>query len=332
MKIVLLSDTHFGVKQNSITWMNSQIDFMYNEFIPYLNYLKKTEDIIVVHCGDVFDSRSSINPYIASKVREVFKKISSICTTYIIAGNHDFYSPNDDTISALDLTLSAIDNLYIIKNEIQGLINEEPNDAEVIAHSLLVPWYEFDKKELLESYIKNYKPKRIFCHTDLTRLSKEYLDMLSNTNVYSGHIHTPQKVYNLYTLGSTFPLTFADCNAKRGFYILDNETDELLFVEAKNVIKFWRFHNNEIFDIDVTKLKNDYIELYIDKLNLMNEEYTNHISYLSSKIHNITIVPNVETTKQTDTVEFSNYDIRQICKDSIPDALKQKFEEISSKC
>ena len=38
MKILILSDTHFGIKQNSLTWMNSQIEFIRNEFIPCLKH------------------------------------------------------------------------------------------------------------------------------------------------------------------------------------------------------------------------------------------------------------------------------------------------------
>ena len=114
MKTIILSDTHYGIKQNSITWMNSQVDFLYKEFLPFVKHLKKEGPIQVVHCGDVFDSRSSINPLIASNIRKAFREIANECPFYINAGNHDFYSPNEDDISALDLTLNNIKNLYII--------------------------------------------------------------------------------------------------------------------------------------------------------------------------------------------------------------------------
>lgn len=323
MKTVLLSDTHYGVKQNSITWMNSQINFLYNEFIPYLKELSKNDLIQVVHCGDVFDSRSSINPYIASNVRKAFKEIASICKVYIVAGNHDFYSPNDDDVSALDLTLNSIDNLYIIRDQIIGI----DLGGKV---GLLVPWYEFDKKEVLEKAIKEYEPDAIFCHTDLTRLSPEYKYMLKDIKVYSGHIHTPSKENNLITLGSTFALTFADCNADRGFYILDNYL-KLSFVRARNIIKFWRFYNRAIFDIDVNAVKDDYIELYVNKLDLLNKEYSDRIAYLTSRIHNIVVVPNSEPTKVNEEVEFTNYNIEEICRTNIPKELLSKFDEISGK-
>jgi DNA repair exonuclease SbcCD nuclease subunit len=323
MKILILSDTHFGIKQNSLTWMNSQLEFIRNEFIPCLKHYVKEDFVQVIHCGDVFDSRSSINPYIANKVREVFSDIARIAQTYIVAGNHDFYSPNDDSVSALDMVFNSIDNLSVIRNEITGVLNEDLD-----LHSLLVPWYEFENKDKLNEWIKQNNPKYIFCHTDLTRLSDEYKDVLKNVKVFSGHIHTPQKQDNLITLGSTFPLTFADCNSKRGFYVLDTNTDELLFVEGKKVIKFWRFYNEEIFNIDVEKLKNDYIELYINKLNLLNEKYTEQISLISSKVHNTTVVPNNDLELQTKQMEFSNYDIKEICESNIPDNLKNKFNEI----
>ena len=63
----------------------------------------------------------------------------------------------------------------------------------------------------------------------------------------------------------------------------------------------------------------------------MNEEYTERISFLTSKIHNIVVVPNSEVEKKEEEVEFTNYNIEEICKANIPDELKEKFKEISEK-
>lgn len=324
MKTILISDTHFGVKQNSTTWMNSQIDFIYKELIPCIKHLQQTDNVQIIHCGDVFDSRSSINPFIASNVRTVFESLSKLCPIYIVTGNHDFYSPNDDVVSSLDFVLNSIPNVNIVKNTIECLLNEEDE-----VESILIPWYEFEKFEKLKKYISEYKPKNIFCHADLIHLSDEYKNLFKDINVYSGHIHTPQKEQNLITLGSTYALTFADCNADRGFYILDNQTDELLFVAAKNIIKFYRFYNDEIFNIDAEKLKNDYVEVYIDKINLLNETYTKRITEISANIHNISVIPNVEVKKiDNEKIEFKNYNIEEICKENIPEELMEKFNKL----
>ena len=94
MTNIIITDTHFGVKNNSITWFNSQSDFIYKQLIPYI---KSHQDTIrLIHMGDVFDSRSTISVYIAKKVRKMFKDLAEICEDVIVvAGNHDFYSPND---------------------------------------------------------------------------------------------------------------------------------------------------------------------------------------------------------------------------------------------
>ena len=101
---ILISDTHFGVKQNSITWLNSQLQFIHDQLIPFC--IKQTEPINIYHLGDVFDSRSSINPLIATSVREAFKSLAKIVNKIVvIGGNHDYYSPSDDSINNIDIVL-----------------------------------------------------------------------------------------------------------------------------------------------------------------------------------------------------------------------------------
>ena len=88
---VLFTDTHFGWKNNSMTWLNSQMNFIYNQFIPTIKKLSTKDDVRVIHLGDVFDSRSTISTYVASKVVQAFKDIRKWCDEFIIVcGNHDF--------------------------------------------------------------------------------------------------------------------------------------------------------------------------------------------------------------------------------------------------
>ena len=319
-KAFVITDTHFGIKQNSTTWLNSQISFFENEFIPAVKrYIEDGYSVYVVHCGDVFDSRSSINPFVAHKVRETFEKISDLCKVYIIAGNHDFYSPNSDEYSALNLILGDLKNLTIIKSGITAFID----DDDIV--SLFVPWYSFNFDELFTA-IEKYHPKRIFCHTDLTNLDESIVPLLKGIDVFSGHIHTPCKKNNLITLGSTFALTFADCNSERGYYVLDKNT--MMFIPAIDIIKFWRYCNEEILCLNAEPIKNDYVELYVDKLNLLNTEYSNKISELGSVVRNLSVIPKDSQTTN-EPIEFKNYDIEELCRENVPQQLKEKFEIIS---
>jgi DNA repair exonuclease SbcCD nuclease subunit len=322
MTTIIISDTHFGVKQGSIRWLNAQLDFIYNELIPKIKELKQKDEVQLVHCGDVFDSRSSINTYIANKVREMFIALGSLCEVYIIAGNHDFYSPDSDQISALNLVLDTVDNIHIVRDKIECISINDRN-------ALLVPWYEFDKKELLLESIKQNDPKYIFCHTDLAQLEHEHRTILKDIEVFSGHIHTPSRNKNLHLLGSTYALTFADANSKRGYYILGKNNFE--FIPAKRIIKFWRFYNDEIFNIDFEKIKDDYIEIYIDKYNLLKKEYSSFISDINLIVHNLATIPVEPYNDVNESFEIKSYDLESLCRKNIPQELLDKFNHLINK-
>ena len=65
-RVFLISDTHFGIRSNSREWMDIIESYFYDFFIPLLKKEGRPGDIIV-HCGDTFDSRQSLNLYILNK-------------------------------------------------------------------------------------------------------------------------------------------------------------------------------------------------------------------------------------------------------------------------
>ena len=66
MKIAILNDTHFGVRNDSEAFRNYQLRF-YNEiFFPYI---EKNNITTLIHLGDVVDRRKFINFQTASIFR-----------------------------------------------------------------------------------------------------------------------------------------------------------------------------------------------------------------------------------------------------------------------
>ena len=144
---IIFTDTHFGWKNNSMTWLNSQMNFIYKQFIPYIKQTRRNEKVRVIHLGDVFDSRSTISTYIASKVVQAFKDIRSVCDEFVIlCGNHDFYSPNSDTVNTVKLFMSNLD-IDIVDQELL----ERDNHA-------FVPWYVWQNEDL------KVETDYVFCH------------------------------------------------------------------------------------------------------------------------------------------------------------------------
>lgn len=319
---VLISDTHYGWKQNSITWLNSQIQFIYDQLIPYIHRLRidhPNESIVLYHLGDVFDSRSSINPMVANRVRLMFEDLNkTVDRLIVIGGNHDYYSPDSDRDCTVDIVLKNDNNL----------------DIDIITHSiyvcgndLFIPWNEYDKIDDINSVMNSNDIKRIFVHADLPHIDDKHRELFKNVQVFSGHIHTPSQQRNLHTLGSTYALTFADSNSERGFCVVDDQSN-IQFVPNTRSIKFWRFYNDEIFDMGVDV--KDYIEVYIDQQHMQDTKYTSQLSDLAKKYKELCIIPQIRLTDDS-TEELETYDIAEVCRSMIPDHLKNKFQQIEDK-
>lgn len=310
---VILTDTHFGWKNNSMTWLNSQLDFIYKQFIPALNHISHDDDVRVIHCGDVFDSRSTISTYVASKVVQAFKDIRSNCKEFIIVcGNHDFYSPNSDTINTVKLFMSNLD------------IDIVDQDILVRDRHAFIPWYIWQDGnfEIDADYV--------FCHTDL--IHDNIPESCRNKMIMSGHIHTPiyKENRSLYNLGSCYSLNFADANSTRGYYILKH--GQLAFMPNKISIKFYRLYNEEILNTDINKMNvNDYIELYVTEVNMSNDEYINSIKKFTEKFTHIWIIPQVVEYSGNINEDFKSYDIESIMENSIPEELIDFFNKVKYK-
>lgn len=316
---ILFTDTHFGARQNSMTWLKSQLDFIDKNLIPKIQKRKRDGNRVkLIHCGDVFDSRSAISPLVAKKVREKFIELAQLADEFIIiAGNHDFYSPNSDEIDTLSMVFRDCG--------IRLIIQEMYQDGE----DLFIPWYVYKDEEVVFKYLDEHpEVKYIYTHADIFHEDyRNYGDR--NVSVFSGHIHQPRLDYNRhwYNLGSCYSLDFADRNAIRHFYMLSG--DQLQEFDNTVGIRFWRLYNEDIFneDADFLYKDGDYFELYIEQINMQSPRYVERISELSAKYKNLYIIPQVKA-EVSESEELKSYDIVEVCRSMIPDHLKDKFRMI----
>ena len=101
MKIALLNDTHFGVRNDSPAFLEYQVKFYEEQFFPYL---EENNITTLIHLGDVTDRRKFINFKTASVFREkFFKRLWDMkIDTHIIIGNHDTYYKNTNEVNAME--------------------------------------------------------------------------------------------------------------------------------------------------------------------------------------------------------------------------------------
>ena len=96
----LITDTHFGARNDSLAFNDHFYKFWEKTFFPYLD---DNGIDTIIHLGDVFDRRKFISYKIAKDFRERFIKpiVHRNIKMHMIVGNHDTYYRNTNEINSL---------------------------------------------------------------------------------------------------------------------------------------------------------------------------------------------------------------------------------------
>ena len=336
MRELVIGDLHFGIKNNSLTWLEQQLNFITNQVFPIL----ENENIDrCIFLGDLTDIRYSINQQVGIELKKLFRTMLNNypnITFIICAGNHDYYSPLEEFASYNSYELIFGEEFLLVhKNLI--IVNQDPYITEDGA--LFLPWYwtENDNHidEILYNYDFNDEVKEIFCHTDLSQWPGARIAAFKGTPIYSGHIHfcCEDTMANLFNLGSACAFTFNDVNMDKYVYILE---DYKIVKKIKNVTtpSFKRLYNEEIFNVTDDMFNNSYVQLCISSNNINKAKYVEQIkelknTYVDSNIRLHTIDEDTDMT--TLSVATFNTNIETYIEDNIPEYLDEKYQIIKDK-
>lgn len=265
-RLINISDTHFGVRSNSIEWMEIQRDYFLNFLIPKLKSNYREGDALI-HTGDVFDSRQSLNLRVMNMVMEIFEEISNIMPVFIICGNHDIYHKKSNTVNSIKI-FKWLDNVHIYEDDVILEFQEGKTRA------LLMPWK--DTKELEQMTIDNNSADYMYCHTDVMGLKFNSFVKVSHGNtaqsfnkfkrVYSGHIHFAQKQKNIRMVGSPYQMTRSDIGNPKKVCILDFDTDTEEFWENDYSPKFLKIKLESLIDMTLERAKHIIENNFVDIL------------------------------------------------------------------
>ena len=336
MRELVIGDLHFGIKNNSLTWLEQQLNFITNQVFPIL----ENENIDrCIFLGDLTDIRYSINQQVGIELKKLFRTMLNNypnITFIICAGNHDYYSPLEEFASYNSYELIFGEEFLLVhKNLI--IVNQDPYITEDGA--LFLPWYwtENDNHidEILYNYDFNDEVKEIFCHTDLSQWPGARIAAFKGTPIYSGHIHFcyEDTMANLFNLGSACAFTFNDVNMDKYVYILE---DYKIVKKIKNVTtpSFKRLYNEEILNVSDDMFNNSYVQLCISSNNINKAKYVEQIkelknTYVDSNIRLHTIDEDTDMT--TLSVATFNTNIETYIEDNIPEYLDEKYQIIKDK-
>ena len=258
MKLAIISDTHYGVRNDNIAFMNNSKRFLDDIMFPYLveNDIKT-----VIHLGDLVDRRKYINIYTAKRLRQDFleKLDANNIDFHLIAGNHDTYYKNNNHTNALE-------ELGVQK---YGKTTVYVDPTEVTFDStkiLFLPWICDDNKEASLDLIRKTNAEICFGHLELRGFEMFKVSMSSHGDdsvnfdkfdvVCSGHYHHRSTNGHIFYLGNHMEFTWSDYDDPKGFHIFDTETRDLIFIQ--NPYKMFKKIFYDDLDPEFTKKTIDY--------------------------------------------------------------------------
>lgn len=310
MRAWLTTDSHIGVKNGSPEWIEIQRDYYYNLFIPTVKKHFKKGDILI-HCGDVYDNRSSLNIQAMNFAIQLFEDLAQIFEeVFVICGNHDIFKKHSNDINSLK-TIMHIPGVNIIEEHVETF---HSGDNKIC----LMPWNStIDKEKEVLSDIGS--SDYLFAHTSVSgalysgsiRVDKEHGNDPSTFanygKVYTGHIHTSQVIKNVRFLGSPYELTRNDKKNPKSFWLVDFDSGE----EKQFLNKYSPMY----IDVDYETLKsmdsekydnflgNNWVDLIIDVKHKNTKEFDDVLDKVYEANDRILEVYEDPEAEKEDTVE-----------------------------
>jgi len=228
MKIALITDCHWGVRNDHSAFLDNNKQFLDEVFFPTL---KEHKIKTVVCLGDLVERRKYINFNTAHRLRKDFiEPLTSYAQFFWILGNHDLYWRNSTDVTVADeLNLG---DLAVFKNATEMLFD----DTKV----LFVPWIcDSNRKQVMDS-INKTDAQICFGHFELAGFEM-YKGMVNSDGddpsllqkfslTCSGHYHHKSVSGGIHYLGAMGEHTWSDYGDDRGFHIFDPTTRRLDFI------------------------------------------------------------------------------------------------------
>tara|TARA_X000000368_G_scaffold356147_1_gene298079 strand:- start:2193 stop:3224 length:1032 start_codon:yes stop_codon:yes gene_type:complete len=264
MKILLITDQHFGVRNDNLYFVEHYKKFYSKIVIPFLKASGIKE---IINLGDTFDKRRSINYMSLEAAKEMwFDPVKELgCKMTALIGNHDIYYKNTLRINSPEELLGGYDI---------DVIDEPTTRSYDGTDILLLPWIcDENRDRTLRSITESTAPV-CMGHLELNGFEAHPGHVMDHgidmnifskfTKVFSGHYHTKSNRNNCYYLGNPYQLYWNDYAQKRGFHVFDTETLRTTFYRNPFDTFHKLYYNNGVVLPSEEEIKGTFVKLIVE--------------------------------------------------------------------
>jgi DNA repair exonuclease SbcCD nuclease subunit len=264
VKIAVVTDTHFGARQESPVFLRHATRFFENVFFPECDRRGVRH---ILHLGDVLDKQKQVNFLVLEEFQRVF--IGNILsrpglTADILIGNHDVYYRNTSEHNSL----RAIFQHITTDSRIRFVLTPEfVTRGGIGIH--LAPWVGTDEMDnfrqslLPSSSFSSHQSSVLAGHLEVQTFALnggaimehglQPSEIAHYKMVLSGHFHSRQTKGNIHYIGTPYQLDWGDYGQPKGFAILDTETLSLDYIN-NSAITYHQFHYDpELPSLDIPR-------------------------------------------------------------------------------
>mgnify|MGYP003310763946 FL=1 len=265
MKLLLITDQHFGVRNDNVHFINHYKKFYSEIVIPFI---KASGIDTVINLGDTFDKRRSINFLSLNEAKQMwFDPLAELgVKMHMLVGNHDINYKNTLRVNAPKELLGSYDN--IISYDEPCTVNFDGLDV------CFIPWIcdeNYDKTLLT---ITQTEATIAMGHLELNGFEAHPGHYMENgmdpsfvskfKKVFTGHYHQKSHRDNIYYLGNPYQLYWNDYQCKRGFHVFDTETLKTTFYRNPFHIFHKLHYNNGVSIPNEKELEGAFVKLIVE--------------------------------------------------------------------
>lgn len=343
MKVAIITDQHFGARNDSIHFLDFYEKFYSETFFPELEKNGITKLFIL---GDTFDRRKYVNFYSLQRSKRMFfdKLAEKNIEVFMLVGNHDTYYKNTNEVNSPGLVLDY-KNINIIHDPTVVTVDE--------TKILMMPWICPENHEQSLEMLKTAQAEICMGHFEIEGFAM-YRGMKSEEGLnrelfkrfdftFSGHYHHKSSMDGIFYLGNPYELTWQDYGDSRGFHLFNISTRELEFIKNPNRIFHRISYDDKDTDIktlssmDLTPYKNTYVKVVVLNksnpyvfdmfMNRLFEAGTLDIS-VAEDFTDLEDVSDEDIDQAEDTVTILNKYVDNLTTDLNKDKLKEIMKQL----